>query len=251
VLRPVEVVFLLDVDNTLFDNDQFIADLSARFDHEFGETERRRYWTIFEQQRDELGIADYFGALQKFRTANDDLPALLRMSAFLLDYSFQERLYPRATEVIKHLRTMGPTVILSDGDIVFQPHKIQRSSLWDAVNGQVLVYQHKEQKLDQMQIRFPARHYVMIDDKPYLLAAMKRVLAARLTTVLVRQGHYAADALRASINPPPDVSIACIGALCDFTRAAFDLFDTPLAVKEATNDVPNAAGPKAAGQEAP
>jgi FMN phosphatase YigB (HAD superfamily) len=251
VLTPVEVVFLLDVDNTLFDNDRFIAELSARLDHEFGEAGRRRYWTIFEQLREELGIADYLGALQKFRTASDDLPALLQISTFLLDYAFQERLYPRAKEVIKHLRTMGSTVILSDGDIVFQPHKIQRAGLWDAVDGQVLVYQHKEQNLDRMQIRFPARHSVVIDDKPHLLAAMKRVLAGRLTTVFVQQGHYAADALHAAISPPPDVSVECVGALCDFTPAAFDLSVTPIATPAANNAVFNAAGRKAAGQEAP
>ena len=225
MLTPAQVVFLLDVDNTLLDNDRFAADLTARFDHAFGKAERERYWSIYGELRDKLGYADYLGALQKFRAGSDDPPALLQMSAFLLDYPFSERLYSRALAAIEHLHMMGTTVILSDGDIVFQPRKIQRSGLWDAVDGRVLVYLHKERMLDVVQRRFPARHYVMIDDKPQLLAAMKRVLVDQLTTVLVRQGHYAAESEGIAIDPAPDVTVEHIGDLGDL--ALPDFYATP------------------------
>ena len=221
MLTSAEVVFLLDVDNTLLDNDRFVADLSARLAHDFGEAERRRYWAIYEALRDQLGYADYLGALQKFRDGSDNSAALLQMSAFLLDYPFTERLYPRATAVIAHMRTMGTTVILSDGDIVFQPRKIQHAGLWDAVDGRVLVYLHKEQKLDAVQRQFPARHYVMMDDKPQLLVAMKRALLDRLTTVFVRQGHYAADQAPSSTGSAPDVTVDRIGDLFEFAMDRF------------------------------
>ena len=212
---PAPVVFLLDVDNTLLDNDRFATDLTARLEHDFGKAERERYWSIYAGLRDQHGYADYLGALQDFRASCDDEPALLQMSAFLLDYPFHERLYPRALDAIRHLGTMGAAAILSDGDIVFQPRKIQRSGLWDAVAGQVLVYLHKERMLDAIRQRFPAAHYVMIDDKPQLLAAAKRVLGDRLTTVFVRQGHYAAASARIAIDPAPDVIVKHIGDLCD------------------------------------
>ena len=217
-----QVAFLLDVDNTLLDNDRFIADLTSRLNRDFGKTERERYWSIYGERRDKLGYADYLGALQEFRTGSKCEEALLQMSAFLLDYPFSERLYPRALAAVEHLRKIGTTVILSDGDIVFQPRKIQRSGLWDAFDGRVLVYLHKERMLDELQQRFPARHYVMIDDKPQLLAAMKRVLVDRLTTVFVRQGHYAAEAERIAINPAPDVTAQYIGDLCDLALPGFN-----------------------------
>lgn len=211
---PDELMFLLDVDDTLLDNDRFGADLAARLERDFGADGRDRYQAIYEARRDESGFADYLGALQAFRDGNEREDRLLRMSGFLLDYPFAERLYPHALDAIAHLRTLGTVGILSDGDIVFQPRKIHRSGLWDAVDGKVLVYVHKERSLDDMQRHFPAMHYVMVDDKPKLLAAMKRALGDRLTTVFVRQGHYAAAGDNASITPPPDHSIAHIGELC-------------------------------------
>jgi len=216
MLSSNETVFLLDVDNTLFDNDRFGADLGNRLEQGFGVAGRQRYWTIYNALREELGYADYLWALQKFRVGlDDDLPELLQMSAFVLDYPFAARLYPRALETIAHLRTLGLPVILSDGDVVFQPRKIQRSGIWEAVDGRVLIYLHKERMLDAMQHRFPAAHYVMIDDKPQLLAAMKRVLGAWLTTVFVRQGHYAAESVNAAIDPLPDRAFERIGDLLD------------------------------------
>jgi FMN phosphatase YigB (HAD superfamily) len=193
---PQDVVFLLDVDNTLLDNDRVIADLRGHLEREFGTASAARYWAIFEELRSELGYAD-LGALQRYRLdaelgQGSDL-RLLQMSAFLIDYPFADRLYPRALEVIERLSSFGPTVILSDGDVVFQPHKVRRSGLWSAVPGRVLIYIHKEQMLDSMQRHHPARHYVMVDDKLRILAAMKVAMQSGLTTVFPRQGHYALD----------------------------------------------------------
>jgi FMN phosphatase YigB (HAD superfamily) len=205
--------FLIDVDNTLLDNDRFAADLTEQLDHAFGKVGRERYWAIYGELRDRLGYADYLGALQAFRSDSHDEPALLQMSSYLLDYPFQARLYPQALDVLRRLGTLGHAVILSDGDIVYQPRKIQRSGLWEAVQGCVLVYVHKERMLDAVQRRFPARHYVMVDDKPQLLAAVKLVLTHRLTTVFVRQGHYANDPASADVEPLPDLTVSHIGDL--------------------------------------
>jgi FMN phosphatase YigB (HAD superfamily) len=233
VLSEGEVVFLLDVDNTLLDNDRFGADLGARLEEAFGADRRDRYWAILAAMREELSYVDYLGALEKFRVGLDDHPDLLQMSSFMLEYPFADRLYPRAVKAIAHLRTMGLPVILSDGDVVFQPRKIERSGIWNAVRGRVLIYLHKERALDAMQRRYPARHYVMVDDKVQLLAVMKRVLGEKLTTVFVRQGHYAAQSAAQSgntmIDPPPDVTIERIGDLLDHDLSYF-LVASPLDV---------------------
>jgi len=214
------LVFLLDVDNTLLDNDRFAADLGTRLEWAFGSAERDRYWAIYAELRDALGYADYLGTLQRFREGLDNDSALLEMSSYLLEYPFSDRLYPHVREVITQLHTLGQPVILSDGDVVFQPRKIQHAGLWDAVHGEVLIYLHKERALAAMQQRYPATHYVMIDDKSNLLAVMKQGLGGKLTTVFVRQGHYAASA-GTDISPPPDLDIACIGDLRQLTRDDF------------------------------
>jgi FMN phosphatase YigB (HAD superfamily) len=229
VLSDREVVFLLDVDNTLLDNDRFIADLGARLEQAFGADQRDRYWSIFATLREELSYADYLAALQKFRIGLDDDPDLLQMSAFMLDYPFADRLYPHALEAIAHLSTLGLPVVLSDGDIVFQPHKIQRSGIWNAVEGRVLIYVHKERAIDVMRQRCPARHYVVVDDKALLLAAMKRALGQDLTTVFVRQGHYATQSATTVIDPPPDLEIERIGDLLDHDLSDF-LHASPVGV---------------------
>lgn len=216
-----DVVFLLDVDNTLLDNDRFAQALDARLAQSFGTAERDRYWAIFEQLRAEFGVADYLASLQSFRRGLDDHPQLLRMSEFLLEFPFASLLYAGALEAVAHLGTLGTTAVLSDGDVIFQPRKIQRAGIWDAVEGRVMIYTHKERSLAQVESRYPAAHYVMIDDKAALLAAMKPLLGARLTTVYVRQGHYAAAAGAAAIRPPPDRSIAGIGALRDTALSDF------------------------------
>ena len=216
---PHDTVFLLDVDNTLLDNDRVIADLHAHLAHEFGVVPAGHYWAHFEALRSELGYADYLGALQRWRLDAEPMPGdemrLLKMSGFLIDYPFADRLYPQALDVVRRLTASGPTVILTDGDVVFQPRKIQRSGLWDAVAGRVLIYIHKEQMLDAMQRHFPARHYVMVDDKLRILAAMKGVMQGRLTTVFPRQGHYALDAAAVAAYPPADIAIERIGDLLD------------------------------------
>ncbi len=221
---PHDVVFLLDVDNTLLDNDHVQEDLREHLERDFGAASRDRYWEVFEALRGELGYADYLGALQRYRS--DELsggmsdPRLLLMSSFLVDYPFADRLYPGALEVIAHLRAWGPTVILSDGDVVFQPRKVQRSGLWQAVEGRVLIYIHKERMLDEIVQRYPARHYVMVDDKLRILAAVKKILHGRVTTVFPRQGHYALDPHNASAYPPADLTIEHIGDLLDYDFSA-------------------------------
>jgi FMN phosphatase YigB (HAD superfamily) len=208
-MKPL--VILLDVDNTLFDNDGFTAELSAHLGQEFGSAARERYWALYEQRRESLGYADYLGALQDFRTHQDVGPSLLQMSAFLLDYPFARHLYPRALEAIAHLRTLGLPVVLSDGDIVFQPRKVQRAGIWDAVAGRALIYPHKQHALEAVQRHYPGEHYVMIDDKPQVLAALKQVMGICLTTVFVRQGHYAHESPAPPTAVPPDLTIERIG----------------------------------------
>jgi FMN phosphatase YigB (HAD superfamily) len=218
---PTGLVFLLDVDNTLLDNDRFGADLGDRLESAFGAAERARYWKIFGDMRERTGLADYLGSLQTFRTGLDDDPELLRMSDFLLDYPFEARVYPQSLAAIAHLQTLGTPVVLSDGDVVFQPRKIRRSGIWDAVQGRVLIYLHKERVLDHVKRRYAARHYVMVDDKPGLLAAMKTVLGAQLTTLFVRQGHYAHDAQANTHLPAPDRVIEGIGDLLNLDSSDF------------------------------
>jgi FMN phosphatase YigB (HAD superfamily) len=224
VLNSGQVVFLLDVDNTLLDNDRFGADLGERLEQAFGAAERQRYWAIFGQKREQLGLADYLGSLQEFRSGLDDHPALLAMSEFLLEYPFAARLFPRALDAVAHLSTLGCTAVLSDGDIVYQPRKIQRSGIWDAVAGRVMIYLHKERVLDHVQERYPAKHYVMVDDKPNLLAAMKSTLKNRMTTVFVRQGHYALAPESNSVQPAPDLVIERIE---DLIRCQLSDFKVP------------------------
>ena len=215
-----DVVFLLDVDNTLLDNDRIVTDLRQHLEKEFSISSANRYWALFEGLRREVGYADYLGALQRYRSSSEssapDVQRLLLMSSFLVDYPFAERLFPQALEVIDYLGRFGTTVILSDGDVVFQPRKVQRSGLWDAVDGRVLIYVHKERMLDAVQRHYPARHYVIIDDKLRLLAAMKAVLHERLTTVFPRQGHYAFDPVSVANYPAADFTVAQIGDLIDF-----------------------------------
>jgi FMN phosphatase YigB (HAD superfamily) len=218
------VVFLLDVDNTLLDNDRVQEDLRTHLKREFGGPSRDRYWAIFEELRAQLGYADYLGALQRYRsdeasgTMND--PRLLHMSSYLVDYPFADRLYPDALAAIAHLGRWGPTVIVSDGDVVFQPRKIQRSGLWEAVGGRVLIYIHKEAMLPDVIRRYPARHYVVVDDKLRILAAMKKILKNRLTTVFPRQGHYAVDPHNLSTYPAADLAVDRIGDLLQLDCAS-------------------------------
>jgi FMN phosphatase YigB (HAD superfamily) len=213
------VVFLFDVDNTLLDNDHVEADLRRYLSREVGAERQQRYFAIFEALRSELGYADYLGALQRYRIENPRDPHLLAVSSFLVNYPFANRLFPGSLDALEHAAGFGQTVILTDGDVVFQPRKIERSGLFDAVEGRILVYIHKEQELDDVEQRFPAAHYVLVDDKVRILTAAKQVWGARLTTVFPRQGHYAFDP-KVATYPPPDVTIERIGDLVNHDLAA-------------------------------
>lgn len=220
------VVFLLDVDNTLLDNDRVASDLRAHLEERLGRVASDRYWELFEELRAELGYADYLGALQRYRLENVRDPGVSTISEYLIDYPFADRLFPGAMAAIAHLDTAGPAVILSDGDVVFQPHKIRRSGLWGAVGGRVLIFVHKELTLDVVEGLHPAARYVMVDDKLRLLAAAKRVWGERLTTVFVRQGHYAhgPDVAR---YPPADVAVDRIADLLALDPASLAAASRP------------------------
>jgi FMN phosphatase YigB (HAD superfamily) len=215
-----DIVFLVDVDNTLLDNDGVQEDLRRHLEREFGAACRDRYWAILEQLMDELGYRDYLGALQRYRVEHPQDMRLLSMSAFLVDYPFATRLYPGALDVLARLRSQGLTVILSDGDVVFQPRKVERSGIARAVEGRVLIYIHKEQALGDVERRFPARHYVLVDDKRRILAAVKKAWGDRATTVFPRQGHYAQDPKASGYAPAPDVTVERIGDLLGYALPA-------------------------------
>jgi FMN phosphatase YigB (HAD superfamily) len=208
-----DVVFLVDVDNTLLDNDRVTADLMAHLEREVGHERQHRYWDIFEDLRSELGYADYLGALQRYRVEFPRDSHLLVVSDYLVNYPFANRLYPGSLDAIDHLRQWGPVVILTDGDVVFQPRKIHRSGLFEAVQGNILVYIHKEAELDDVAVRYPASHYVLVDDKLRILSAVKDGWGEKVTTIFPRQGHYALDPKVLAAYPPADISIDRIGEL--------------------------------------
>jgi FMN phosphatase YigB (HAD superfamily) len=208
-----DIAFLFDVDNTLLDNDRVAADLRKYLDREVGPESADHYWAIFDRLRTELGYADYLGALQQYRLESAEDPRLLTVSSFLIDYPFANRLYPGSLDAIEHFGQWGPTIILSDGDVVFQPRKVHRSGLWDAVEGRVLIYVHKEKSLADVHRRYPARRYVMIDDKLRILTAMKSVWNDLLTTVFARQGHYALDPAIVAAYPAATLTVEHIGDL--------------------------------------
>ena len=210
---PNRVVFLFDVDNTLLDNDRVAADLQRHLASNIGAEGAQEYWRIFEQLRTELGYADYLGALQRYRDKHPRALHLLFVSDFLISYPFSECLFPNVFKVIEHVQQWGPAVILSDGDVVFQPLKVSRSGLADAVSGRVLIYVHKERELADVERCYPSEHYVLVDDKLRILAAVKNIWGSRVTTVFVRQGHYATDPKILASYPPADISIECIGDL--------------------------------------
>jgi FMN phosphatase YigB (HAD superfamily) len=220
-------VFLVDVDNTLLDNDLVQDDIRRHLEREYGAGARDRYWTILQSLMDELGYRDYLGALQRYRVEHPLDIDLLAMSSFLVDYPFANRLYPGALEVLERLGRAGHTVILSDGDVVFQPRKVERAGIAAAVAGRVLIYIHKERSLDDVARRFPARRYVLVDDKPRILAAVKQAWGARVTTVLPRQGQYAHDPAGLAARPAPDLAIERIGDLLTCDLAALAAGDQP------------------------
>lgn len=211
-----DLVLLFDVDNTLLDNDAVERDYHAHLEREAGAEAARLYWAEFEVLRRELGYADYLGALQRYRRGHLHDPRLLLVAGFLLDYPFAARLYPDALEIVAASARIGVTAVLSDGDVVFQPRKIERSGIRAAVDGRVLVYIHKENELADVERFYPARHYVLVDDKLRILAAVKGIWGPRVTTVFVRQGHYAADPAILKAYPPADLAIDAIGELAHY-----------------------------------
>ncbi len=219
MVTPNPTVFLVDVDNTLLDNDRIQADLRRHLEREFGADCRDRYWAILEQLFTDLGYRDYLGALQRYRVEHPKDIHLLTMSSYLVDYPFANRLYPGALDALERLRDWGQTVILSDGDVVFQPRKVERSGIFEAVEGHVLIYIHKEAELDDVEQRYPAAHYVLIDDKPRILDAVKRAWGDRVTTILPRQGQFAL-APDAALYPAADLTIERIGDLATYDLPA-------------------------------
>jgi len=209
-MSAAPVVFLVDVDNTLLDNDRIQDDLKRHLEREFGAPSRDRYWAILEALFVELGYRDYLGALQRYRTEHPHDVHLMTMSSYLVDYPFANRLYPGSLDVLQRFRAWGPTVILSDGDVVFQPRKVERSGIAEAVDNHVLIYIHKEETLDDVERRYPAHHYVLVDDKPRILAAVKKAWGDRVTTIFPRQGQYARDA---KSYPAADLTVERIGDL--------------------------------------
>ena len=220
-MQQNDVVFLFDVDNTLLDNDRVTADLRRYLEREVGRERAERYWAIFEGLRAELGYADYLGALQRYRVECPYDSHLLAVSTYLVNYPFANRLFPNSLDVIEHCRQWGPVVILSDGDVVFQPRKVERSGLSDAVDGRVLIYIHKEEAFDDVERRHPAEHYVLVDDKLAILAAVKRHWGKRVTTVFPRQGTYAHDPKLVDAFPAADVTVERIGDLLDRDLSGF------------------------------
>ncbi len=229
VNNPIErqnVVFLFDVDNTLLDNDQVQADLRDHIAEDYGSVARDRYWTIFEELRRTLGYADYLGALQRYRLEALHDPKILRMSHWLMDYPFAERLYPGALDVVRRAKASGTSVILSDGDAAFQPRKVVRSGLWEAFDDHVLIYVHKEQELRDVERLYPADHYVLIDDKLRILDAVKGVWRDRVTTIFPKQGHYAHDEQALADYPPADIHVDRIGDLLSHDLSALGKQET-------------------------
>jgi len=217
---PNSIVFLVDVDNTLLDNDRIQDDIKRHLDREFGVAARERYWTILEQLFADLGYRDYLGALQRYRVEHPQDIHLLSMSSFLVDYPFANRLYPASLDVLEKFRSWGQTVVLSDGDVVFQPRKVERSGISEAVDGHVLIYIHKEQALDDVERRYPAKHYVLVDDKLRILDAVKKIWGDRVTTIFPRQGQYAYDPNVIAACRPADFTVERIGDLVNYELSA-------------------------------
>ena len=220
-----DLVFLFDVDNTLLDNDRVQTDLAAYLTKTFGVDACKLYWDIFEQLRGELGYADYLGALERFRLVKMHDPRVLRMSSWLVDYPFADRLYSGALRAISHVQQWGPAVIVSDGDAVFQPRKVERSGRWAAFDGRVLIYIHKERELAEVERLYPAKRYVMIDDKLRILNTVKQLWGERVTSVFPKQGHYAGDPQILAQWQPADIQL---DNLRDLTNYALPEFVTPV-----------------------
>ena len=233
-------VFLFDVDNTLLDNDRVATDLKRHLNEKVGDTSAQHYWDIFENLRSELGYADYLGALQRYRVEQPREPKLLEVSYFMINYPFANRLYPESLDAVEYAKQLGRAVILSDGDVVFQPRKVHRSGLYDIFDAHVLIYVHKEAELADVEAKYPAEHYVMVDDKVRLLTAIKEYWGKRVTTVFPRQGHYALDQKLVAQYPKPDITLERIGELKNYSlEQMLAAAGSPLRSRTATSQFPN------------
>ncbi|MFN2465530.1 MAG: HAD family hydrolase [Candidatus Dormibacteria bacterium] len=218
------LVFLIDIDNTLIDNDRVKADMEAQIRQLAGPSGSEDFWNLYEEVREELDYVDLPITLARFRAQRPDVRKFPQISAMLLGYPFEDALYPEALHVVEHLKRMGKVVVLSDGDPVFQPAKIARIGMADAVDSNVLIYAHKEQHLDEVTDLYPAEHYVVIDDKPGVLGRMKARLGPRVTTVQVRQGKYASVGAEEP-GPAPDRTFAGIAGCLQLSEADFQHAD--------------------------
>jgi len=218
--KPSPIVSLVDVDSTLLDNDRIQADVKRHMEREFGIPLGNEYWAIQKELLERNGYRDYLEALQRFRVKHPYEPNLVTAATFILDYPFANRLYPGALDVLEHLRQWGPTVILTDGEVVFQPRKVQRSGIFEAVDGRVLIYAHKEEALEEIERRYPAEHYVLVDDKLRILTAFKKAWGGRVTTVFPRQGQIALDPKVIASYPAADIAVERISDLLSFDLQA-------------------------------
>src|SRR6266404_4604173 len=214
--KNVPIVFLVDVDDTLLENDRIQADFKRHIEREFGAQCCDRFWAIQEKLFNQLGYRDYLGALQRFRIEHPYEPHLVTAANYLVDYPFANRLYPGALDVLERFRQWGRTVILTDGDMVFQPRKVQRSGIFETVEGHVLIYIHKEKALKDIEQRYPAEHYVLVDDKLRILTAVKQAWGSRVTTVFPRQGEFALDPVTLASYPPADITVERISDLLSY-----------------------------------
>ena len=219
-MTPNSIVFLVDVDDPLLDNDRIQNDLRNNLEREFGQGNRDRYWVMQEEMSQEAGCRDYLRALQRYRSENPTDVRILSMSSFLADYPFANRLYPGALDVLERFRSWDQTVILSDGDLVFQPRRVERSGISEVVEGHVFIYVHKQEALEDVWKRYPARHYVLVDDKLRILTAVKKGWGDGVTAVFPRQGKFAHDRAVIAANPTSDVTVARASDLLGFELLA-------------------------------
>ncbi len=206
------IVCFLDFDNTLFDNDGLKADLNQQLSKVLTPAQVQRFWELYEQERHEEGTVDYPATMERFRS--EISPALAdRVWSLIWDYPFATRLFPGSLAVLAHLTALRarPSVV-SDGDPLYQPHKIALSGVAAAVQDRVKVYIHKQDHLQEILAWQPADHYIMVDDKAQILADLARLAPGTFTTVHVKQGHYAT----APADPAPDIELAHISDLLQY-----------------------------------
>ncbi|WP_158744178.1 HAD family hydrolase [Acidisphaera sp. L21] len=214
-METAPLVFLVDVDNTLLDNDQFQDALKAHIAKVSGPAARDRYWEIQEHLFHSLGYRDYLGAFQTYRLERPEDVDAIWLSLFVVDFPYATLLYPGALELIAALRKLGRVVALTDGDAVFQPRKLQGAGLIEPLDRHIMICVHKEAEVAEIERRYPAERYVVIDDKIRLLTAFKKVWGNKVMTVFPRQGQFGLDTKVIAANPPADIDVDRIAQLLD------------------------------------